>query len=136
MEITETRVSPVEKATGRLKGFASITFDNVFVVRGIRIIEGDEGLFIAMPNRKTEHRCPACSAWNVFHARFCSRCGKEVAGVPEEGKKEDNAKNYHDIAHPVSNEFREYIQTRVLETYNTQLKNPPAQVAASNSTAE
>jgi len=87
MEITETRVSPVEKATGRLKGFASITFDNVFVVRGIRIIEGDEGLFIAMPNRKTEHRCPSCSAWNVFHARYCSRCGKR--GFRSSGRKQE-----------------------------------------------
>ena len=132
MEITETRVSPVEKATGRLKGFASITFDNVFVVRGIRIIEGDEGLFIAMPNRKTEHRCAGCGAWNVFHARYCNRCGKEISSGTEEEKKEDNAKNYHDIAHPVSNEFREYIQNRVLEAYHTQSKTKPAQAAGDN----
>lgn len=136
MEITETRVSPVEKTTGRLKGFASITFDNVFVVRGIRIIEGEEGLFIAMPNRKTERRCPACSAWNVFHAHYCNRCGKEVSESPspvlEEDKKEDNAKNYHDIAHPVSNEFREYIQNQVLEAYSTQLKLKQAPAVGSN----
>ena len=125
MEITETRVSPVEKPTGRLKGFASITFDNVFVIRGIRIIEGEEGLFIAMPNRKTEYRCGGCGAWNVFHARYCNRCGKEILRQPEPEKKEENdAKNYRDIAHPISNEFREYIQKQILEVYNTQVKTP------------
>ena len=125
MEITETRVSPVEKPTGRLKGFASITFDNVFVVRGIRIIEGDDGLFIAMPNRKTEYRCAGCGAWNVFHARYCNRCGKEVAQNPERETNEGESKNYHDIAHPVNNEFREHIQSRILEAYHSHTKESP-----------
>ncbi len=75
MEITETKVTRVEKDNGRLKGFASITFDDAFVVRGIRIISGKDGLFIAMPNRKTEYRCPECNSWNVFHSRYCNHCG-------------------------------------------------------------
>ncbi len=128
MEITETRVSPVEKAGGRLKGFASITFDNVFVVRGIRIIEGDDGLFIAMPNRKTEYRCANCGAWNVFHARYCNRCGKEIShNIPKRETSEEGSKNYHDIAHPVNNEFREYIQKRILEAYHNQIKAPSSE---------
>ncbi len=52
MNITEVRVKKMENE-GRMKAVASITFDNAFVVRGIRIIEGDKGLFIAMPSRKT-----------------------------------------------------------------------------------
>lgn len=52
MNITEVRVKKMENE-GRMRAVASITFDNAFVVRGIRIIEGDKGLFIAMPSRKT-----------------------------------------------------------------------------------
>ncbi|HNQ35064.1 MAG TPA: SpoVG family protein [bacterium] len=120
MEITETRVSPVEKPSGRLKGFASVTFDGVFVVRGIRIIEGDNGLFIAMPNRKTEFRCPGCGGWNVFHAKFCNRCGKEIAMSQPHDKNEDDPKNYHDIVHPINNEFREIIQSHILNEYQSE----------------
>jgi stage V sporulation protein G len=50
MEITEVRVTLRDEA--RLKGFANVTFDNAFVVRGMKIIEGNSGFFIAMPSRK------------------------------------------------------------------------------------
>lgn len=50
MRITEVRVSPRED--GKLKGFASITLEHVFVVRGLKIIEGQDRLFVAMPSRR------------------------------------------------------------------------------------
>ena len=52
MNITEVRVRRIN-TDGKIKGVASITFDNAFVVRDIRIIEGQKGLFVAMPSRKT-----------------------------------------------------------------------------------
>ena len=53
MEITNVRVRVVEKENSKMRGFASVTIDNQFVVHDIRILEGDNGLFIAMPSRKT-----------------------------------------------------------------------------------
>ncbi len=50
VEITEIRVTLRNEE--RLKGFANITFDNSFVVRGMKIIEGNNGLFVSMPSRK------------------------------------------------------------------------------------
>jgi stage V sporulation protein G len=50
VEITEVRVTLRDE--DRLKGFANVTFDNCFVVRGMKIIEGNEGLFVSMPSRK------------------------------------------------------------------------------------
>ena len=50
MEITEIRITLRNEE--RLKGFANITFDNCFVVRGLKIIEGNNGLFVSMPSRK------------------------------------------------------------------------------------
>jgi stage V sporulation protein G len=59
MEITEVKIFPMssrEKSKdveqGRLKAFASITFDSSFVVRGLKIIDGRKGLFVVMPSRK------------------------------------------------------------------------------------
>ncbi len=51
MEITEVRVSPIE-GDEKLKGFATVIFDNEFVVRDLKIISGQKGLFVAMPSRK------------------------------------------------------------------------------------
>ncbi|MEA1980105.1 MAG: septation regulator SpoVG [candidate division Zixibacteria bacterium] len=50
MEITEIRVTL--RGEERLKGFANVTFDNAFVVRGMKVIQGNDGYFVAMPSRK------------------------------------------------------------------------------------
>lgn len=52
MEITSVKVHKSEREGSRMKGYATVTIDDCFVVRNIRIIEGDEKLFIAMPSRK------------------------------------------------------------------------------------
>ena len=53
MNITDVRVRIVKKDDSKLKGVASITFDDCFVIHDIKVIEGNEGYFIAMPSRKT-----------------------------------------------------------------------------------
>lgn len=50
MEITEVRILPGDGQ--KVRAFVHITFDNCFTVRDLKIIQGPEGLFIAMPNRK------------------------------------------------------------------------------------
>ena len=51
MQITDVRVRRIEKE-GKMKAIVSITLDNEFVVHDIKVIEGEKGLFIAMPSRK------------------------------------------------------------------------------------
>ena len=53
MQITSVSVRKIEKEGSRMKGIASVLLDDAFAVHDIRIIEGDNGLFIAMPSRKT-----------------------------------------------------------------------------------
>ena len=53
MIISDVRVRIVKKEDSKLKGVASVTFDDCFVVHDIKVIEGNEGYFIAMPSRKT-----------------------------------------------------------------------------------
>ncbi|HXL04542.1 MAG: septation regulator SpoVG [Firmicutes bacterium] len=51
MNITEVRIRPV-KSDGKTRAIASITFDDSFVVKELRIVEGASGLFVSMPSRK------------------------------------------------------------------------------------
>ncbi|MEG0825915.1 MAG: septation regulator SpoVG [Bacilli bacterium] len=53
MKLTSITVRKVEKEESRMRGIASVLIDDCFAVHDIRIIEGDKGLFIAMPSRKT-----------------------------------------------------------------------------------
>lgn len=52
MEITDVRLRPVN-SEGRMKAIASITIDNEFVVHDIRVIDGNNGMFVAMPSKRT-----------------------------------------------------------------------------------
>ena len=53
MKITSVTVRKIEKENSRMKGIASVLLDDCFAVHDIRILEGDNGLFIAMPSRPT-----------------------------------------------------------------------------------
>lgn len=52
MEITEVRIRRHRSEDGKLRAFASVVFDEAFVVHDMKIIEGTKGLFVAMPSRK------------------------------------------------------------------------------------
>ncbi len=51
MKITEVKVFPA-KDSGRLKAYATMVFDNDFIVRDLKVIEGEKGLFVSMPSRR------------------------------------------------------------------------------------
>jgi len=51
MKITEVKVYPVLDS-GRLKAYATMVFDDAFIIRDLKIIEGDNGLFVSMPSRR------------------------------------------------------------------------------------
>jgi len=54
MRFTDVRIRKVEKEDNKLRAIASVTIEECFVIHDIKIIEGTEGLFIAMPSRKTK----------------------------------------------------------------------------------
>lgn len=88
MEITDIRISLRNEE--RLKAFANITFNNVFIVRGLKVINGKKGYFVAMPSRR----------------------------------RPDGT--YQDIAHPLNTQMRQYIESKVLDSYYEELKREAA----------
>ena len=89
MKITEIRVFPQANKENKLCAFANITFDNCFVVRGLKVLEGAKGLFVVMPSRKVK------------------------------------GDDYRDIAHPITAEFKDYIQQEVLKAYELFIEHQP-----------
>ncbi|MDK9701178.1 MAG: septation regulator SpoVG [bacterium] len=87
MKVTEINVNL--RNEDRLKAFVNITLDDVFVVRGLKVILGNQGLFVCMPSRK----------------------------MPDG--------TYKDIAHPISNEFRQELEAMVLDQYHRKLVEDP-----------
>ena len=122
MRITEVRIKLMDRSDDRLQAFCSITLDDAFVVRDLKIIEGSSGPFVAMPSRKLMAHCPDCGFKNHLRAGFCNQCGAEL---PEESlarDQEGRAKLYADIAHPVNAECREMIQSKVIQEFQTELE--------------
>ena len=126
MEITEVRIFLKEGANSKLRAYATITIDNVFVVRNIKIIEGKSGLFIAMPSRKIKEACPKCGHKNAIHSKFCNECGSQLpvqthpVSPNPEAEHELRQAEHKDIAHPITVQAREYIQKKILDEYQAE----------------
>lgn len=139
MEITEVKIFMKEGQDKKLKAYATLTFDNMFVVRNVKVIEGTKGLFVAMPSRKLKEPCPKCNFRNVVRSKYCNNCGATLPmtehkapaagaeGLPRESE-------HKDIAHPITAECRDYIQKKVLEAFDKEKKSPqPAQSHSAHS---
>ena len=117
MEISEVRVRVVEDANDRLKAVCTVTFDDEFVVRDVKIVEGSNGLFVAMPSRKLTTGCLRCRNQNHLRARHCNECGSKLPEARIPADENGREKAHRDIAHPITAGFRQALQDQVLEAY-------------------
>jgi stage V sporulation protein G len=122
--ITEVRIKLMDdgghKENERLQAFCSVTFDDAFVIRDLKIIEGTKGFFVAMPSRKLTDRCPHCGSKNHLRSRFCNACGCKLDEDRATRDMEGRVKLHADIAHPINSACREVIQTAVMKAFQTE----------------
>lgn len=121
MEITEIRIKLMESSEDRLRAFCSITIDGCFVVRDLKIIDGANGPFVAMPSRKLTGHCGRCHHKNHLRAQYCNNCGNKLS-FDQENNYDSPQKLYADVAHPINSECRELIQKAVIEEFDGELK--------------
>ncbi len=129
MEITEVRIKLMEDNSGsneRLQAFCSITFDDMFVIRDLKIIEGAKGFFVAMPSRKLTDRCGHCGTKNHLRARFCNHCGSRLDEDRylryRSGNGQSRLKLHADIAHPINAECRQTIERDVVSAFHDEVE--------------
>ncbi|KJJ84166.1 SpoVG family protein [Candidatus Omnitrophus magneticus] len=127
MKITEVRIFPTKSRDGRLKAYATITFDDWFVVRNVKIIQGNTSHFVAMPSRKMMDPCPKCGFKNVRGSRFCNDCGASLPAPRVIENARGKQGEHVDIAHPIRQECRLYIQEQVLTAYEEEMKRKEAE---------
>ena len=118
MVVTEVRIKLMEdhNENERLQAFCSVTFDDAFVVRDLKIIEGTKGSFVAMPSRKLTDRC-RCGCKNHLRARYCNNCGAQLDENRAIRDADGRAKLHADIAHPINSACREVIQSAVIKAF-------------------
>lgn len=132
MKITEVRIFPTESKDGKLKAFATMTFDDWFVIRNVKVIQGNNGLFVAMPSRKAMDACPRCDFKNAAGSKYCNQCGSQLPQKPIGPVDDEREKHggHMDIAHPITQECRVYIQEKILEAFYRESgdKQPQARI--------
>ncbi|MGI6685134.1 MAG: septation regulator SpoVG [Bacillota bacterium] len=89
MNVTDVRIRKI-LSEGKMKAIVSVTIDDAFVIHDVKVVDGQNGLFVAMPSRKTP------------------------------------AGEFRDIAHPISQQARDIIQSKVLEKYQQVLAEQEA----------
>ncbi len=122
MRITEVRIKLMEDPSERLMAFCSITLDDCFVVRDLKIIQGQSGPFVAMPSRKIMAHCPNCGCKNHLKANYCNQCGRRLPQETIPQDEQGRVRLYADIAHPINSACREQIQQAVIQAYEQELK--------------
>ena len=75
IEVTEVRVKLASEDDDKLLGYCSVTLNNAFVIKDLKIIQGDDQPFIAMPSRKITDKCGKCGY---------KEAARRAAGGPEE----------------------------------------------------
>src|SRR5207249_780355 len=106
----------------RLQAFCSITFDDMFVIRDLKIIEGTRGSFVAMPSRKLTDRCGGCGYKNHLRARFCNQCGGRLNEDRAIRDHDGRAKLHADVAHPINSSCREYVQGSIIRAFQDEME--------------
>src|ERR1700687_6005495 len=107
----------MEDNNERLQAFCSVTFDDAFVARALKIIEGTKGSFVAMPSRKLTDRCLQCGCKKHLRARFCNQCGRKLDEDRAPRHADDRPTRHADIAHPINSACREVVQSAVLKSF-------------------
>jgi len=119
MELTDVHIHLCTNM-GRLRAFCCLTFEESFVVRDVKIIEGDTGLFLAMPSRKLTDHCTRCHEKNHLKARYCNHCGLRL----NENRAQQlapRAKLHADVAHPINARLRDAIEAAVIHAFHTEV---------------
>lgn len=122
MEITEVRITLVNRPDDRLRAFCSINIDNEFVVRDIKVVMGSRGLVMSMPSQKITDHCPQCNGKNAISSKFCVECGCKLLQRQGPIDKFGRVQLFIDIVHPLNNRCRDMIRQKVLEAYEAELK--------------
>jgi len=126
MQLTEIRINLCPEPASRLKAFCSLTFDDTLVIRDVKLIEGNDGLFVAMPSRKLCDHCQRCREKNHLRARFCNNCGLRLDDQRylkyQSGNGRPRLKLHADIAHPIHAEGRAELERQVLKAFREELE--------------
>ena len=126
MKITDVRIKLVGGDSGRsrLRALCTLIFDSAFVGTDLKIRDGDQGYFVAMPSRKITFHCPYCRHKVIVGSNYCSSCGESVsnAEVARMLAGLNPSKQFVDIVHPINTASREYIHNAVVEAYRRELE--------------
>ena len=117
MRITEIRVKLTEDPRNKLKAYCSVTIDDAFVVRDLKIIEGSKGPFVAMPSRKLADHCPRCGHKNHMRAAYCNQCGAALDADRAPRDERGRARLHADLAHPINSQTRIELHKAVVRAY-------------------
>ena len=103
-----------------LMAFISLRIGN-YILDGVKVVETDGFLLVAVPQKPSSDRCPRCKEKNSILANFCEGCGlKRESKNLRLGHKRHRI--YHDIFYPVSPEARAELETMVLAAYYDAIK--------------
>jgi stage V sporulation protein G len=122
IEVTEVRIKLASEEDEKLLGYCSVTLNNAFVIKDLKIIQGDDVPFIAMPSRKITDKCGKCHYKNHLRAKFCNECGNKLSHNRADTDARGRAKLHFDLVHPIRAEVRDYVHKAIIDAYHAEVE--------------
>lgn len=117
MIVTHVYAKLPDSSSGNLMGFCQVVFDNLLIVRDIKILNSGRGPFLAFPTRFLTDHCPnsECKGKNRLEARFCNWCGRPLQQNRFQLKPNGRPLIEESCTHPMNTDFRFYVQDEAMK---------------------
>lgn len=113
---------------GPLRAYVDVVLDSNFMVHGLKVVEGERGMIVAMPSTRPKLMCPSCGHPDrPIVDDFCGNCGGQMPAYNERvaasaaKQKDGKFRAHYDVCHPLNPQTRRMIEDVVLEAYEAKL---------------
>lgn len=114
IRVTDVRVKLSPPGQEKLVGYCAMTLNDGIVVKDIKVIDGDTGLFVAMPSRKITRHCPHCRTTNPIRANYCNECGHHLSEKAADRDRRGRERLHFDVVHPINADVRAYVHEAIV----------------------
>ncbi len=107
----------IASTTSHLQALCSIIIDECLAIHGLKIIEGPQRSFVAMPTCELTDKCPNCHGKNRLRARYCNDCGGRLNENRAHTQPDGRQHLFSDVLHPINRQGRAMVEEPILEAF-------------------
>lgn len=122
--VSEVRIDLIENRDpdNRVLAYVEAVLYGAWLIKDMKLISGNQGWFLSMPNKRMRDRCPRCAHKNDLQAHYCSSCGLRLDERRALRDPDNWQRLYRDQFHPITSQARAVLTSAVVTAYQEELE--------------